>query len=67
MGARLQHSSRTADQAFREINRCGRLRPDPEFVAGQRALQAASGEKKEGESQLVKTIRSIVNPYPKEN
>lgn len=42
MGVRTQYPNRTAEQAQREIRRCGGLRPDPEFLAGQRALQAAS-------------------------
>lgn len=55
--------NRTAGQAFREINRYGRLPLDPEFVASQKALQAALKAKQEGESELVKSIRKIVNPW----
>ena len=39
MGVRPQHSSRTARDAYREFNRTGRLRPAPEYLAGQKALR----------------------------
>lgn len=39
MGTQPQHPSRTAGAALREINQCGRLRPDPEYLAGQKALR----------------------------
>lgn len=56
MGIRPQCSSRTAGTAQREINQRGRLRPDPEYLAGQKALR-------EREATLIKKIRNTVNPY----
>ncbi len=66
MGVRTPYPSRTAGQAYKEINQYGRLRPDPEHLAGQRALEAALKEEQVGEDKLITIIRKIVNPYPKE-
>lgn len=66
MATRLPYPSRTAVTAQREINRRGRLLRDPEYLAGQRALKAALGTRQDNESELIATIRRIVNPYREE-
>lgn len=45
MGIKPPYPSRTAGQACWEISRYGMILPEPEFVAGQRALQERENQK----------------------
>lgn len=59
MGVRPPYPYRSAGQAVREIRRYGHIQPDPDFVAGQKALEplgelAVTGERiTEGQSEIL--------------